>query len=264
MSPTGTTPVRPATPTSSRDAGLAGRLRFHGIDTAVSATLKKHRDMVLEELPGVLDGFYMLVSDVPETAAFFRSREHMAHAKAMQVKHWGVILEGRFDAAYEASVTRIGEIHNKLGLEPRWYIGGYNALVTGVLAAIEKRMPAKAFNKALATERKALQVAVTKAAMLDMDIAIAVYIEAGRRDRRETLDRLANDFEGTVGGIVNTVASKSGRCRARPAASPSRRARPPASPASSPRPPRAPPAMSRRLRPPRKSSAPPSPRSASR
>jgi hypothetical protein len=25
----------------------------------------------------------------------------------------------------KASVTRIGEIHNKLGLEPRSYIGGY-------------------------------------------------------------------------------------------------------------------------------------------
>ncbi|PTM60928.1 globin-coupled sensor protein [Phreatobacter oligotrophus] len=215
MSPAGTTPARPTTGSpSTKDAGLSARLRFHGIDSAVSAALKKHRDMVLEELPGVLDGFYALVADVPETAAFFRSRDHMNHAKAMQVKHWGVILEGRFDAAYEASVTRIGEIHNKLGLEPRWYIGGYNALVTGVLGAIEKRMPTSLMDRARTAERRALQAAVTKAAMLDMDLAIAVYIEAGRRDRRETLDRLANDFEGTVGGIVSVVAEKSGEMQA--------------------------------------------------
>ncbi len=206
------TTVRPASSMSfkSQDTGLAGRLRFHGIDALVSASLKKHRDMVLEELPGVLDVFYRMVAEVPETAAFFRSKDHMAHAKAMQVKHWGVILEGRFDAAYEASVTRIGEIHNKLGLEPRWYIGGYNALVTGVLAAIEKRMPASLLDRGRATERLALQVAVTKAAMLDMDIAIAVYIEAGRRDRRETLDKLADSFETAVGSIVGVVAAKSG------------------------------------------------------
>lgn len=39
-----------------------------------------------------------------------------------------------------------------------------------------------------------LQVAVIKAAMLDMDFAIAVYIEAGRRDRGETLEKLAGNF----------------------------------------------------------------------
>ncbi len=220
--------------------------------------------MVLEELPGVLDGFYALVADVPETAAFFRSRDHMNHAKAMQVKHWGVILEGRFDAAYEASVTRIGEIHNKLGLEPRWYIGGYNALVTGVLGAIEKRMPTSLMDRARTAERRALQAAVTKAAMLDMDLAIAVYIEAGRRDRRETLDRLANDFEARSAASSASWPRSPARCRPRPAASPSRPAKRPASPASSPRLPRTPPAMCRQWRPRPRNSAPPLPRSASR
>ena len=43
--------------------------------------------------------------------------------------------------------------------------------------------------------------------MLDMDFAIAVYIDAGRRDRRSILERLAGDFEKTIGGVVNIVAS---------------------------------------------------------
>jgi hypothetical protein len=48
---------------------------------------------------------------------------------------------------------------------------------------------------------------VVKAAMLDMDLAIAVYIEAGRRDRKQTLERLATDFEKAVGGVVDEQAS---------------------------------------------------------
>ena len=194
----------------SQSAALGERLRFHGLDAAASDVLKRNRAMVLEELPGVLDQFYRMIGGIAETAAFFKSKDHMAHAKAMQIKHWGVILEGQFDGHYEASVTRIGEVHNKLGLEPKWYIGGYNALVTGVLAAIERRMPTSLFDRSRAKERQALQTAVVKAAMIDMDIAIAVYIDAGRRDRRETLDRLAGAFEATVGGIVNVVAAKSG------------------------------------------------------
>jgi hypothetical protein len=42
-------------------------------------------------------------------------------------------------------VTKIGEVHNKLGLEPRWYIGGYNTLVSGMLSAIAERLPVGKF-----------------------------------------------------------------------------------------------------------------------
>ena len=132
----------------------------------------------------------------------------MMHAKAMQLRHWGVIMDGEFSEAYETSVTKIGEVHNRLGLEPRWYIGGYNALVNGLLEAIATRLPASGrFDRNIAARRIAVQKAITKAAMLDMDLALAVYIDAGRRDRRATLERLATDFEQAVGGVVDTVAA---------------------------------------------------------
>ena len=77
-----------------------------------------------------------------------------------------------------SSVTKIGEVHNKLGLEPRWYIGGYNALLSGLVNAIADRMPIRRFDRSAARKKASLQTAVIKAAMLDMDLAIAVYIEA--------------------------------------------------------------------------------------
>jgi hypothetical protein len=131
----------------------------------------------------------------------------MMHAKKMQVQHWAIIMDGRFDEAYESSVTKVGEIHNKLGLEPRWYIGGYNALVSGLVNAIADRMPVRRFGRDGARRKASLQTAVIKVAMQDMDLAIAVYIEAGRRDRRTILERLAGDFEKTIGSVVNVVAS---------------------------------------------------------
>ncbi len=178
------------------------------IDAAMSDTLRQSKSFVLAELAPVLDRFYDHVAQFTETAAFFRNRAHMMHAKDMQLKHWGLILDGRFDDAYEASVTKIGEVHNTLGLEPRWYIGGYNALVAGMLDAIAQRMPAGGLfgKKAAAQNKSALQQAIFKAAMLDMDLAIAVYIEAGRRDRKETLERLAQDFDKAVGSVVDMVA----------------------------------------------------------
>jgi len=187
---------------------ISRRLSFNMIDPATMALLREAKPFVLAEMPAVLDQFYEHIARFEETSAFFRSREHMMHAKAMQLRHWGVIMDGQFGEAYETSVTKIGEVHNTLGLEPRWYIGGYNALVNGLLEAIAERLPAAGkFDRNLAKRKIAVQKAVVKAAMLDMDLALAVYIDAGRRDRRATLERLANEFEQAVGGVVQGVAA---------------------------------------------------------
>jgi methyl-accepting chemotaxis protein len=193
----------------SSNNSLSERLRFNLIDQETMAALRDAKTFVLGELPGVLDAFYDHIGKFSDTAKFFKSRDHMMHAKKMQIQHWSVILDARFDDTYYASVTKIGEVHNKLGLEPRWYIGGYNALAAGLVHAIATKMPFGRFDSSAKKKRAAFQTAIIKAAMLDMDLAISVYIEGGRRDRREMLDRLALDFERTVGGVVSIVAAAS-------------------------------------------------------
>jgi methyl-accepting chemotaxis protein len=188
------------------DSTIGARLAFHALDRESIAALRDAKAFVLEQLPKVLDKFYDHVGRFAETAAFFKSRDHMSHAKQMQLRHWAIIVDGRFDESYERSVNKIGETHNRLGLEPRWYIGGYNFLVAGLVEAVAA-MPVGRFERGAAARKVKLQQAIIRAAMLDMDLAIAVYLEAGRRERRATLDRLADDFAKAVGGVVNGVSS---------------------------------------------------------
>jgi len=193
----------------STQSAISERLLFNGIDTDATAALRAAKPFILAELPAILDRFYDHVAKFPQTNAFFKNREHMMHAKKMQIEHWSGILDARFDESYEASVTKIGQVHNKLGLEPRWYIGGYNALVTGLVAAID-RMPTKLFDRSAGKQKAAIQAAVIKAAMLDMDLAISVYIEEGRRDRRAVLDKLGNDFQQMIGSVADAIGNASG------------------------------------------------------
>jgi methyl-accepting chemotaxis protein len=193
------------------NATLSHRLAFNQIDETTKGLLREHSSFILGELPAILDTFYVHLGKFPETAAFFRSRDHMQGAKSAQIRHWETILEGRFDDRYEASIQRIGETHHRIGLDPRWYIGGYNALVAGLMGAIAHRLPAESRSNtgvfsgnaklaAPANDRRgALQLAVLKAAMLDMDLAISVYLDAGRRD----LNKLA----GTVASMASSVAT---------------------------------------------------------
>ncbi len=197
--------------TMTHENGIARRLSFNRIDGDTLAALREARSFVAEVMPGILDRFYDHLSQYAETMAFFKTRANMTHAKEMQLKHWLIIMTGQFDDAYEKSVTRIGEVHNRLGLEPRWYIGGYNSLITDLVEAVALRLPCSRFDRGASLKKTRIQRAIIKAALLDMDLAISVYIEAGRRERRLTLEKLATDFDTAVGSVVDVVASAATR-----------------------------------------------------
>jgi len=91
------------------DTGIHRRLAFNRIDVEAINVLRSERQFLLGVMPAILDKFYSHVGEYSETSKFFKSREHMMHAKEMQLKHWSIILDGKFDDAYEVSVKKIGE-----------------------------------------------------------------------------------------------------------------------------------------------------------
>ncbi len=135
----------------------------------------------------------------------------VAQLKRAQTLHWQRLFTGALDAGYYESVSGIGLMHHKIGLEPRWYIGGYNYVLNhlGDLAIRAYRWsPGKL---------RAVIAAVTARVMLDMDIAISVYEAAlliERQRRGVAVDALLRGFEATTGGLVSTVASAATELRA--------------------------------------------------
>ena len=210
------------------DNALTDRLRFNQLSPDVVATLRAHKDFVMAELPAVLATFYDHLGKFSETRAFFKTQNLMDAARSAQVRHWSVILDGNFDAAYEASIRRIGETHHRIGLEPRWYIGGYNALITGLLTVISQKLPGKSSGmiKGRPPTETALplQVAVTRAALLDMDLAISVYLDAGRRDlaalansvfeMASTVSETTNKLNGAAAQLSKTAVSSTDQTNA--------------------------------------------------
>lgn len=186
---------------------LATRLAFSGIDDRTRAILTEIRPSIVAALPGILDDFYKSITAVPEIGALFPTATIIAHAKAAQIAHWDVILAAKFDKDYVQSVTRIGETHHRLGLEPRWYIAGYKRIISGLIAHIETTVAARFGGKAQTARKAAMIDAVVSAAMLDMDFAISVYLDAGKREKREALERLATQFEQTIAQIVGRVGT---------------------------------------------------------
>jgi methyl-accepting chemotaxis protein len=186
---------------SNDQIDAVGRISFMGITAETRTTLASLWPAVQPELAGILDGFFRHAGTIPALAEKIGAMS--ARLKSAQAQHWEMLFSGRFDDAYFASGRRIGGVHFRIGLEPRWYIGGYNFVLRELTAIAIRR------NRMSATKAHTAAAAITTAVMLDMDIAISVYQEAlleDRAKRGEVLTHLMNDFETTASDLVTKVA----------------------------------------------------------
>ena len=148
-------------------------------------------------------------ADVPDLAR--RLGTDVVRLKSAQGSHWERLFSGRFDDEYFDSVRHIGLVHNRIGLEPRWYIGGYN-FVLSALTDLAIRTYRLRPGKAQAAIR-----AVNAAVMLDMDVAISVYQDSLLTDRAARgvrVDALLQVFEGKAADMVAHVAAAASQLQA--------------------------------------------------
>jgi methyl-accepting chemotaxis protein len=181
------------------------RLRFLRIDGETREALAAFRPALEQNIGPVLGRFYDHIEKHPALAAMFGGKAGIDRARKAQATHWLGLFEGKFDDAFTARVRRIGKTHEKIGLEPRWYIGGYALAMAELLALAAERYrwkPAKL---------RQTQTAIVKAIMLDMDYAISIYIEEGRETYLGKLKALADGFEGSVASTVAEIGTTAGQ-----------------------------------------------------
>jgi methyl-accepting chemotaxis protein len=195
-------------------SALSERLEFMDLGPEAQANIRSIKPFIAEALPGALDSFYTQVRRFPKTRAFFSGEDQILSAKNRQVGHWETISSGQFDDRYVGAVTRVGQIHARIGLEPRWYIGGYSLVLERLIAKVVKeRWPKGGFGgaKGVAPQQVAAELgALVKATLLDMDFAISVYLEAAEEARlKAEKAALAQERETVVGSVGQAMRALS-------------------------------------------------------
>ena len=141
-------------------------------------------------------------------ANMFQGGAAMDHASKAQGEHWLKLFSGRFDDDYYTSVQRVGRMHSRIGLEPKWYIGGYSFILGHLYNAAAHAFSSR-LNPAAAQEKTArLMAALNKVVMLDMDLAISIYLEENKASYDRKLSDLGGTFQAKIGPLVDALTAK--------------------------------------------------------
>ena len=100
-----------------------------GLDTQSCEKIASLQEHVGTHLDDALAQFYEKLLTIPDVAHYFENKTLLTSAKIATsgplARHCG----GELNADYFKRSNVIGEVHARIGLEPRWYIGGYALIV---------------------------------------------------------------------------------------------------------------------------------------
>ncbi len=117
----------------------------------------------------LVSAFYNHLLSFEETRALLKDQSIIDRLKKSQEKYLLEIFEGNYNEAYFEGRLRIGAVHHRIGLKPKWYIGTY-CLYENLLSPLIAEAYRSEFDQGLARI-----LAVRKIFRLDMALALDFY-----------------------------------------------------------------------------------------
>ena len=137
-----------------------------------------------------VERLYQHLGAFPGPASLISNEGTLSRLKHSQLDYYQRLWRGPYDYDYVASRLRIGLIHQIVGVELKWYLGGYRLYLDSTLNEL---FPDDAQRKLFAS--------LLKAVFFDMTLAIDTYSAAQRKALEESEARFARALRGANDGI---------------------------------------------------------------
>lgn len=149
---------------------LRSRRAFFELTDEDLQRLAALRPFAERHLDDITEAFYELLMGHLETRRFFPDEGTVRRVKRMQREYFLGLFEGRCDLAYALNRLRVGAVHERIGMAPKWYIGAYRRYLSLILERV--------FAELEPAEATAAFLSVQKLVAFDMSLAIDSYIDA--------------------------------------------------------------------------------------
>jgi signal transduction histidine kinase len=202
--PVPNTPVCELDPATNRPILLtmtldrAALLAFFDLPEEEIARLADLRPALEKRADDLVAAFYRHLLGFPETRKLLRDPKVTERLLKEQRQYLVSLASPTIDDAYLAQRRRIGEVHERIGLAPTWYIGAYSLYEVLLVPVVLEEFAAN-LEKA-----RALLKTLRRRLYLDSALALETYVERRERDLEylnqqlgESSRKLARELEST-------------------------------------------------------------------
>ncbi|MDD2874957.1 MAG: EAL domain-containing protein [Azoarcus sp.] len=178
------------------DDAIASRKAFLGFDDGDVARLKQLHGRLQGYAPLFAEHFYKQVLAFDETRSLLADPNTVERLQAAQVAYFEGLTAGDYGRDYIHHRLRVGLVHHRVGLEPKWYLGAYANYLVGLLPEV-----ARCFEGDQQQSIRSIQ-SLVKVVLLDMGLAIDTYIQARDNTIRGLKNYAGMVFDSMHDGIL--------------------------------------------------------------
>ena len=119
-----------------------------------------------------------------------------ARLRHVQAAYFSSLTAGEYGEEYVRERLRVGATHERIGLDPTWYIGAYRKYLSELTGMLWSRLHGQPERLHAAME------AVLKIVCFDMGLALDTYTHAGQRSSQQAQNYLEQVIDGMPAGLV--------------------------------------------------------------
>ena len=101
------------------------RKTFLELDEDDETRLRRAHDLLNEKSADFADTFYRHLQAFDPIRPLLEGEGRLERLKSVQAKYFNSLTAGKYDADYVRDRLRVGLVHQRIGLEPTWYLGAY-------------------------------------------------------------------------------------------------------------------------------------------
>ena len=102
------------------------RKRFFELSEEDYERLRAMRERALPKTEQIVEEFYELLLDHPHSRSYFADPSVLARVKKAQTRYFREVFEGSYGREYATNRVRVGEAHERIGLDSHLYLGAYS------------------------------------------------------------------------------------------------------------------------------------------
>jgi methyl-accepting chemotaxis protein len=194
--------------------GLRARLDLTALDAEGCERLRAIRPMIEAEARVALKAFFERLQNTPEIANLFSSARQVDRLEELEVAHWSILSDGRFDGLYVDRSVILGEVRQRIGLDAGWSVGGHALVLERVIRRLVEESRTGIFKHfSRRSDRDLLAdrlVDVVKAALIDIDMQVSHRLREQSRtlgqQREDEVAQARELVENTLGVALAQLA----------------------------------------------------------
>ena len=132
--------------------------------------LKALQPLMARHVDELVEAFYRHLLGFAETRKLLSDELITTRLKEAQKKYLLSLVAGQYDRDYQEGRLRIGQVHDRIGLTPQWYLGAYSLYLNLIRPLIFQEF------RDQPVRLQEMMAALTKVIFLDIQLAIEAYI----------------------------------------------------------------------------------------